>query len=604
MRKHFVLLIAVIFIFVFSAVPAFAGTINVTSTLDNGTNCTLREAIAESNAVGAGGASLGNGCSGATAGANTINLPNGTYTVGSVLPEVTTTITIQASSGTPIVQANANFNVAAYGIFEVRTASGSLTLIGLTVRNGNSSGTGDDGGCIRASSTGSVALNNTIIERCYGASGGGIFVLSGTLSITNNSIIRLNQASDSGGGVYVQNSSLTITNSIISDNSATNAATSNIIGGGMASLSNSPVSISGSTFSNNSVSGATNSLGGGIYLTDINGVAFSLSSNVFTGNQAIGPGRGGAIYYVATAAGASLAISSSRFETNTADTVNGDVIYSGSSGSVSITGSCFTNNGDTALFDTASAGVITANGGGNPANANWWGSSWGPRIPALGATAGSFYSTGDSINGNGATAASNQLVNVGLTNAGDGDTAPTGAWLTSAPTVAGALCQTKGSASTGAGLNVTVPFQGRPVAPNARLILPLTVILKPTAGGAAVINTTLSTDQNALLPTLSAAPGSYTLWVKGSHTLAHSQIVNLALGSNNLTLSAMLLEGDASNDNSVALSDFSLLAAAFATAVGDPGYNAQADFNGDELINLTDFSLLASNFGVTGAAVP
>lgn len=435
--------IVVVLVLSFTVSTVYAGTISVTSTLDNGTSCTLREAISEANSVGAGGATLGNGCSGATAGANIISLPSGTYTVGAVLPEVLTTITIQRSSGTVTVQANASANVATYGIFEVRTASGVLTLDGLIVRNGNSSGTGDDGGCIRASSGASVSITNTTVEHCYGDSGGGVFVLSGSLSITNNSVIRFNQASNSGGGAYVQNSALTITNSLISNNTAVNLVTSNVIGGGLASLSNSPVSISGATFSNNSVSGVTNSLGGGIYLTDINGVAFSISSSVFSGNQAsTGTGRGGSIYYVATSGAASLAITSSRFESNTASSL-GDAIYSGSSGATSITSSCFTNNGDTALFDTPSAGVVTANGGGNIAQSNWWGTSWGPRIEGVANDTSAFVSNGDSINGNGATVVSGQLVNVGLTtNPTDQSQAPTGSWLTTAPTVAGAICQT------------------------------------------------------------------------------------------------------------------------------------------------------------------
>lgn len=442
-NRFAMIFITVLLVLSFTVSTVYAGTISVTSTLDNGTNCTLREAISEANSVGAGGATLGNGCSGATAGANIISVPSGTYTIGSVLPEVLTTITIQRSSGTVTVQADASPNVAAYGIFEVRTASGVLTLDGLIVRNGNNSGTGDDGGCIRAISGGAVSITNTTVEQCYGDSGGGVFILSGSLSIINNSIIRFNEASRSGGGLYVQNSVLTITNSSISNNTAVNAVASTVIGGGLASLSNSPLSISGATFSNNSASGATNSLGGGIYLTDINGVAFSISDSVFAGNQTPGGiGRGGSIYYVATDANASLAITSSRFESNTASNL-GDALYSGSSGSTSITSSCFTNNGDTAVFDTSSSGVITANGGGNIAQSNWWGTSWGPRIGGVASNTSAFVSNGDSINGNGATVVSNQLVNVGLaTNPTGQSQPPTGSWLTTAPTVAGATCQT------------------------------------------------------------------------------------------------------------------------------------------------------------------
>lgn len=77
MRVRLLLLMLLFALSITFAAPVFAGTILVSDFGDAGTNCTLREAINEANAVGAGGASLGNGCSGATAGSNTINLPSG-----------------------------------------------------------------------------------------------------------------------------------------------------------------------------------------------------------------------------------------------------------------------------------------------------------------------------------------------------------------------------------------------------------------------------------------------------------------------------------------------------------------------------------------------
>ncbi|MBL8132893.1 MAG: hypothetical protein JNL42_13620 [Anaerolineae bacterium] len=167
--------------------------------------------------------------------------------------------------------------------------------------------------------------------------------------------------------------------------------------------------------------------GGGIYGQGSAQITLQ-NGAVISGNQA---SFGGAIFVGAV----TLSISNSRIESNTATTAGGAIYYS-TVNNGSITHSCITGNGDTAVI-ASSTGVLDATGGGNVANASWWGTSWGPRIAAAGG--GSAVSNGDSISGNGSSGAN--LVDVDLTSAGNEVTPPTGAWLTAAPTIGGVTCQ-------------------------------------------------------------------------------------------------------------------------------------------------------------------
>jgi len=59
--------------------------------------------------------------------------------------------------------------------------------------------------------------------------------------------------------------------------------------------------------------------------------------------------------------------------------------------------------------------------------------------------------------------------------------------------------------------------------------------------------------------------------------------------------------GDCDDNNVVDLVDFSGLANAFGTMLGEPLFNPACDFDGDDAVSLVDFSILVSNFGQTGA---
>ncbi|MBK8021938.1 MAG: hypothetical protein IPK19_11070 [Chloroflexi bacterium] len=151
-------------------------------------------------------------------------------------------------------------------------------------------------------------------------------------------------------------------------------------------------------------------------------------------------------------------------------------------------------------------------------------------------------------------------------------------------------------------IDTVVILQGRPAAPSDQLVTTLKITLIPQAGGAPVFDELVTTDDTGRL-TVTVTPGAYHIRVKGTHTLARVVSATLVPGDNVLDV-PQLLEGDANDDNTVNISDFSILAASFARAVGQAGYDARADFNGDAIVNISDFSLLASNFTQVGEAFP
>ena len=57
-----------------------------------------------------------------------------------------------------------------------------------------------------------------------------------------------------------------------------------------------------------------------------------------------------------------------------------------------------------------------------------------------------------------------------------------------------------------------------------------------------------------------------------------------------------LLEGDATDDGTINISDFGVLAAAFGKSTGQSGYDDSADFDRSGVVNISDFGLLAVNY--------
>ncbi|GGW32907.1 malectin domain-containing carbohydrate-binding protein [Arenibacter certesii] len=94
-------------------------------------------------------------------------------------------------------------------------------------------------------------------------------------------------------------------------------------------------------------------------------------------------------------------------------------------------------------------------------------------------------------------------------------------------------------------------------------------------------------------------PGTYEIVVKSNMHLQKVATLTLVAGDNDLNIGELRV-GDANNDNTVSLEDYSLLVNTFNLSVGDTNYNARADFNGDGTIGLEDFSLMATNFNEVG----
>lgn len=93
--------------------------------------------------------------------------------------------------------------------------------------------------------------------------------------------------------------------------------------------------------------------------------------------------------------------------------------------------------------------------------------------------------------------------------------------------------------------------------------------------------------------------GAHIVKVKASHWLARDRTVSINNAGNN-SINHSLFNGDCDGDNEVGGGDLSLLSAAFLTAQGDPGFDADADLDGDGEVGSSDLSILSTNFLLSG----
>lgn len=474
--------------------PAFAGTIGVTTTTDGIgiAGCILREAVEYAD----GGAA--EGCTGATnPGADIITLPTGTYTL-TTNAEITvdTAITIEPDGASVVtIEADALENNSSHRVFLV-TTTGALTLNALTVQHGGGNTFAGQGGCIRIDGVGALTLATATLQKCRAINSAAVYGAGMGHSITiTDSIIQDNRSSDDGSGVEswqgtisvsgsgttfagnqaqgasaqegagtfnaydTASSTVTLTDVTFDGNSAIADVTRAESGAFLVFSYN--ATITDVTISNNSVQAVTlgYSGGGAIATAAMTATRLTVTGNTLTtGMLAQGGGLliqcnaaptcllddsviedNSATATGAPAAGAggglllsgfNVEITDSRIQRNTARG-DGDGLYNDDTGAVSsISNSCIVGNGDVAVANSARALVLTA-------GSNWWGSAWGPQIPALTGSL-SALSTGDSISGDGSAP-----IDVGLTNAGtytgpgvfSPATGPTGNWLMSAPEI-------------------------------------------------------------------------------------------------------------------------------------------------------------------------
>jgi CSLREA domain-containing protein len=339
-------------------------------------NCTLRAAIMEANAL---------------AGADTISVPAGTYTLtlpatpltydqerllstgarqtGGDLDILGSDLTIVgASPATTIIQAGVTTATGIDRIFDVNNPKGGpgigidVRLENLTLRNGNS-----------------PSEPPTNFRHTGGAIQFDGFDLTaglpkGKLTI-RNCVITANQAAGTGGAIRASFGSLDIDGSVISGNTSLNGAGGAIMYDGGSQSATQFLSITNSTISGNSAPIATFGSGGGIFATG--NASFLFENNTFLNNSAAADG--GAIAAVGFAAGKTKTINKNRIENNSA--LRGDGVFSSNS-TASVSPLTFTLNavvgngstsGDTGLFSTT-------NTGGDMIANNWWGCNEGPNF--------------------------------------------------------------------------------------------------------------------------------------------------------------------------------------------------------------------------------
>jgi len=321
-------------------IPTFTLVNSNADTIADDGVCTLREAITNANGDSQLYATAGECAIGA--GSDTITFAaDYTITVGSTLPIVTTTLTINGNdTANTIIQANVNPNTATYGILKV---GGTLTIDKLTIQNG---------GCYYD-------------DVCTsGVFGGGIYN-AGILTVTNSSFLGNN--SYNGGGIYSVNTfapaTLTVTNSIFSGNKAA------IAGGAIYGYGS--VTVSNSTFSDNvAVSG-----GGGI----MNFGTVTVKSSAFSDNVS-GYGGGGIMNYN------SLTVANSTFLANATSGSGGAISnfpYANVASTLNVVNSTFVGNSAangggisdwdsylTVLNSTFSGNSASSAGGGIWTNSN------------------------------------------------------------------------------------------------------------------------------------------------------------------------------------------------------------------------------------------
>ncbi len=152
-----------------------------------------------------------------------------------------------------------------------------------------------------------------------------------------------------------------------------------------------------------------------------------------------------------------------------------------------------------------------------------------------------------------------------------------------------------------ASMSGSVTLQGRSAAPNASWQVPLTVeFFEPGNNTTPAHSFNVNTDQNGNFTIDDVPLGTFTITVKNPHTLKRVKSAQNIVAGNNSFDFGTLLEGDANNNNTVNLFDFSILLGTYNKSTGNPGFDARADFNNNGTINLFDFSLLLGTYNQAG----
>lgn len=352
-----ILVLSLVFAGFAGATPARARTIfNVNSTVDAvdavpgdglcetvSGECTLRAAIQEANAL---------------AGADSIRLPEGTYTLtlGGSDEDLAATGDLDITEELTITGMGSPNTIIDGGghdrVFDIQSVSVAIT--GVTIRNGNAGA--DNGGAI--ANTGALFLTDGQVTGNRAAAGGGLSNV-GLVTLTASTVSG-NTSDSFGGGIY-NVGLLALVATTVSDNTGVGS------GGGISNFG-----LGYLTFSrvmNNEVAGA----GGGLSNAGISWLAYSeIRANETTGLL----GTGGGIYNIgmlttknstidgnfASLSGGGLSISSGSTVTITASTISSNSAAWHGGGIFHSTGS------DLWLVNSTLSGNLSARDGGGIAN--------------------------------------------------------------------------------------------------------------------------------------------------------------------------------------------------------------------------------------------
>lgn len=291
-------------------VPA---TITVDTLIDETSNAattSLREAITQANTQ---------------AGPDDIEFTaglTGTIQLTAALPDLAGDVGIAGPGAAALtVRRDAAANPAAYRIFSVADAAGTVTISGLTVADGASG----VGGGIRVAG-GTVTISDCVMTGNTSSGNAGAIYNQGTLTLADCTIIG-NTAAYSGGGVQ-SHGTLTMTDCTVAGNTAA------YNGGGVRNFGT--ATMAGSTFSSNTAGGS----GGGVQ----NLGTATMVGGAVVGNSAGGTdGNGGGVSNGGTLTVTDCTVSGNsvlRFGTNSSG--NGGGVYNG--GTLTVTGGTFTGN--------------------------------------------------------------------------------------------------------------------------------------------------------------------------------------------------------------------------------------------------------------------
>ena len=271
LRPRTALLAALALAFSFTAQAA---TINVDSGTDDGTGCTLREAVQAANTDSPVG-----GCSAGDDANDTITFSVATVTLTAGSIEITEQLEVQGPVAITAAPASRIFMVS---------GAEAVDFVDVDLENAY----GDGAAVMIAGSSAVSYTGGSVSNSVAPLVGGGIWVSDTASLVVDGTSFTGNRArgaasNQGGGAIYTDGGPVTVSNATFTDNRAIGTSGS---GGGILNPNGATLTVTSSTFSTNRAQRA----GGGIETV---GGTTTVTGTDFTGNNAgANPGNGGAIH--------------------------------------------------------------------------------------------------------------------------------------------------------------------------------------------------------------------------------------------------------------------------------------------------------------------